>query len=158
MKGIPGISALGALLFGSAVYLILSFLQVEDTILYALLAAALFFLALSALLRISLAKKSKQYMQLEQQLQLQYFHKSNGNFDLGNGDVKNGNIYFGDTGIFCLCLDEKPYELDVIEKANIARMDFEDIHLRIQTWDGRQYRITLSDAQTIRQLLRDKGW
>lgn len=158
MKGIPGISAFGALLFGAAAYLILSFLQIEDAILFALLAAALFFLALSAVLRISLAKKNKQYQQIEQQLQLQFFHKTNGNFDLGTGEVKNGNIYFLEDGIFCLSLDAKPYALDIIEATNIARMDFEDVHMRIQTWDGKQFHITLPDAQAIRQLLRDKGW
>ena len=158
MKGMMGLSAFGALLFGAAGYLLLSVLQIEDALLYALLAAALFFLALSAVLRISLAKKAKKYHAIEQQLHLQYFHKSNGNFDLGNGTVKNGNIYFCEDGIFCLCLDEKPYALDVLEKDQIARIDAEDIHMRIMTWDGRRYIITLPDAQAVRQLLHDRGW
>lgn len=158
MKGIPGISALGALLFGAAGYLILSFLQIEDALLFALFAAALFFVALSAVLRIGLAKKNQQYQQLEQQLQLTYFHKSNGNFDLGNGNVKNGNLYFSDERIVCLSLEGNPYALETIEKSQIARIDSEDVHMRIMTWDGRRYIITLPDAPAICQLLRENGW
>ena len=158
MKGITGLSTLGALLLGAVAYLFLSFLQIDDALLYALLAAALFFLALSAVLRVSLAKKSKKFRQIEEQLQLQYFHRSNGNFHPGNASTKAGNIYFCDNGIFCLSLDEKPYTLDVIEKDSIARIDAEDNHMRIMTEDGRRYIITLPDAQTIYRLLRDRGW
>lgn len=156
MKGISGISALGALLFGAVAYLILSFLKIADALLYALVVAAAVFLVLSALLRTSHAKKNRQYAQLEQQLQ--YFHKSNGTFSLDNTDIKTGNIYFGDNGIFCLHLDEKPYGLDVIHKDQIARIDAEDIHMRVMTWDGKRYIITLHDAQAIHQLLRSRGW
>ena len=158
MKGFSGISALGAVLFGAGSYLVLSVLQIEDALLYALVAAALFFLILSAVLRTSLAKKNQQFKQLEQQLQLQYFHKTKGDFDDGKADVKSGNIYFCESGIFCLNLNEKPYGLDRIEKEQIARIDADDVHLRIMTWDGRRYILTLSGAQAVRHLLQTRSW
>lgn len=158
MKGMTGLSAFGALLFGAAGYLLLSFLQIEDALLYALLAGALFFLALSAVLRIYMRRLHRRYAEIEKELALEYFHKSNGNFDLGGGNVKNGNIYFCEEKILCLSVEEKPYALDEIQKQDIARLDIEDIHMRIMTWDGRRYIITLPDAQAVQQLLWDKNW
>ena len=158
MKGIMGLSAVVALLFGVVTYLILLFLQVEDALLYALLAAALSYILLSAVLRIHMRRLLKRYAQLEKDLALEYFHKSGGNFDLGGGNVKNGNIYFCEEKILCLSMEEKPFALDEVQKQDIARLDIEDIHMRIMTWDGRRYIITLPDAETIRQLLWDKNW
>lgn len=158
MKGATGLSALTAVLTGAGAYLLLFLLQVDDALVYALLAAALVYLILSAVLRIYHRQLQKRYAQHEQALGLTYYHKTNGNFDLGNGNVKNGNIYLCEDKLVCLGVEETPYALDEILKADIARMDAEDIHLRIMTWDGRRFIITMPDAQAALQLLRDRGW
>ena len=43
----------------------------------------------------------------EKEITSPVFYKTNGNFNLGNGKVKNGNIYFCEAGIVCVSLEEK---------------------------------------------------
>ena len=53
-----------------------------------------------------LEKKAKAAAKLEKEIVSPIFYKTNGNFNLGNGKIKNGNIYFCEAGIVCVCLEE----------------------------------------------------
>lgn len=100
----------------------------------------------------------KKYAEFEKEITSPIFYKTNGNFNLGNGKVKNSNIYFCEAGIVCLCLDEKPYTLDEILLQDVDHYQFDDIHLNIFTKDERVFGITLSDAKNVIKTLREKDW
>ena len=100
----------------------------------------------------------KRYAQAEAQIPYPIFYKTNGNFDLGGGRIKNGNIYFCDAGIVCVSMEEKPYALDEILVREIHKISFDTIHLHIHTKDGRLFKITLPDASDVVNVLIEKGW
>lgn len=100
----------------------------------------------------------KRYAEVEAQIPYPIFYRTNGNFDLGDGKIKNGNIYFCDAGIICASMEEKPYALDEILVQDIHKISFDTIHLHIHTKDGRLFQITLPDASIVVELLKDKDW
>jgi hypothetical protein len=100
----------------------------------------------------------KRYAKFEKEITSPIFYKTNGNFNLGNGKVKNGNVYFCEAGIVCVCLEEKPYTLDEILLQDIERFQFDNIHLNIFAKDGRMFVLTAPDAAKIIEVLRQKGW
>ena len=100
----------------------------------------------------------KRYAQIEAQIPYPIFHKTNGNFDLGGGKIKNGNLYFCDAGIVCVSMEEKPYTLDEILVQDIHKISFDTIHLHIHTHDGKLFKITLPDAADVVELLKEKDW
>lgn len=100
----------------------------------------------------------RRYAQLEAEIPYPIFYRTNGNFDLGGGIVKNGNICFCDAGIVCASMEETPYALEEILLQDIERMSFDTIHLHIHTKDGRLFRITLPDAAVVVELLKQKDW
>lgn len=104
------------------------------------------------------AVMEKQYVRIESEIPFPIFHKTNGNFDLGDGRIKNGNIYFCSAGIVCVSLDGKPHSLDEILVQDISRLVYDAIHLYIYTKDGRQFRITLPDAERVIALLKERNW
>ena len=100
----------------------------------------------------------KRYAKFEKEITSPIFYKANGNFNLGNGKVKNGNIYFCEAGIVCVCLEDKPYTLDEILLQDIERYQFDNIHLNIFAKDGRVFVLTTPDAAKIIDILRQKEW
>ena len=100
----------------------------------------------------------KRYAKFEKEISSPIFYKTNGNFNLGNGKVKNGNIYFCESGIVCVCLEEKPYTLDEILLKNIDHYTYALSQLNIYTNDGRLFIITVPKADVIIDLLIRKGW
>ena len=100
----------------------------------------------------------KKYEKFEKEITSPVFYKTNGNFNLGSGKAKNGNIYFCEEGIVCICLDEKPYTLDEILLQDIDHYQFDDIHLNIFTKDGRLFVVTLPDAQNVIKMVKEKDW
>ena len=101
---------------------------------------------------------NKRYAKFEKAITSPIFYKTNGNFNLGNGKIKNGNIYFCEAGIVCLCLEEKPYTLDEISLADIECYQFDNIHLNIFSKDGRLFIITIPDAKKVIDILKEKDW
>ena len=100
----------------------------------------------------------KRYARFEKEITSPIFYKTNGNFNLGNGKVKNGNIYFCEAGIVCVCLEDKPYSLDEILLQDIVQYQFDNIHFTLLTTDGRIFIITTPDATQIVEVLREKKW
>ena len=96
--------------------------------------------------------------EIEKEISSPVFYKTNGNFYLGNGRIKNGNIYFCEEGIVCVCLEEKPHTLDEILLQDIERYQFDDIHFNIFTKDGRLFLITMPDVKKVMNALKEKKW
>ncbi len=158
MKAKALLSAITGFFFGLITYFLLQYLQMDDALLISGLGGFLFYILLFAFLLFYGKIMDKKYAEFEKEITSPVFYKTNGNFNLGNGKVKNGNVYFCEAGIVCLCLDEKPYTLDEILLQDVDRYQFDDIHLNIFTKDGRLFVITLPDAKNVIKTLKEKDW
>ncbi len=158
MKSKAILSAMTGLFFALITYFLLQYLQLQDALFISVLGGLLFYILLLSFLLIYEKFMDKKYAEYEKKITSPIFYKTNGNFRLGNGRVKNGNIYFCEAGIVCLCLDEKPYTLDEILSQDIDHYQFDDIHLNIFTKDGRLFIITLPDAKNVIKVLKRKDW
>lgn len=151
-------SAILGFFFGVTTYFILQLLEISDALFVSVFVGVGFGLVLFLFLLIHGKVMDKKYAEFEKSITSPVFYKTNGNFNLGNGKVRNGNIYFCESGIACVSLDEKPHTLDEIFLQDIDRCEFDNIHLNIFTKDGRIFLITTSDAQKILSILKEKGW
>ena len=158
MKAKALLSAITGFFFGLIVYFLFQYLEIDDSLLIAVLGGLLFYILLFIFLLVYGKIMDKKYAEFEKEITSPIFYKTNGNFNLGNGKVKNGNIYFCKSGIVCLCLEEKPYTLDEILLQDVDRYQFDDIHLNIFTKDGRLFVITLPDAKNVIKTLKEKDW
>ena len=158
MKAKALLSAITGFFFGLITYFLLQYLQMDDALLIAVFGGLLFYILLFVFLLVYGKVMDKKYAEFEKEITSPIFYKTNGNFNLGNGKVKNGNIYFCEAGIVCLCLDEKPYTLDEILLQDVDRYQFDDIHLNIFTKDGRLFVIALPDAKNVIKTLKEKDW
>ena len=158
MKAKALLSAITGFFFGLITYFLLQYLEMDNALLISVFAGLLFYILLFVFLLVYGKIMDKKYAEFEKEITSPIFYKTNGNFNLGNGKVKNGNIYFCEAGIVCLCLDEKPYTLDEILLQDVDRYQFDDIHLNIFTKDGRLFVITLPDAKNVIKTLKEKDW
>ena len=158
MKAKITLSAICGFLFGLIAYFVLRLLDIEQPFQLAVLSSLLFALLLFPVLVIYGQIMDKRYTKFEKEITSPIFYKSNGNFNLGNGKIKNGNIYFCEAGIVCVCLEGKPYTLDEILLQDIERFQFDNIHLNIFTKGGRLFVITVPKTDEIIDLLMRKGW
>ena len=158
MKAKAILSVFMGFLFGLLGYFALLLLDIDQSFQLAVISGLLFALLLFPVLIVYGNIMDKRYTEFEKEITSPVFYKTNGNFNLGNGKVKNGNIYFCEAGIVCVCLDEKPYTLDEILLQDVERYQFDSIHLNIFAKDGRIFVITLPDAQKVIEVLREKEW
>ena len=158
MKAKVFLSAFTGFFFGLIGYFVLLLLDIDQPFQLAALSGLLFALLLFPVLVVYGNIMDKRYAKFEKEITSPIFYKTNGNFNLGNGKVKNGNVYFCETGIICVCLEEKPYTLDEILLQDIERFQFDNIHLNIFAKDGRMFVLTTPDAAKIVEVLRQKEW
>ncbi len=158
MKGKIILSAVTGFFFALIAYFLLTYLEISNALVLAVFCGALFTLILYTFLLFYGRFLDKKYAEFEKAITSPVFYKTNGNFNLGNGKLKNGNIYFCEAGIVCVCLDEKPYTLEEILLQDVDHYQFDDIHLNIFTKDGRLFVITLPDAKNIIKALKEKNW
>ena len=158
MKTKVFLSAFTGSLFGIIGYYVLLLLDIDQPFQLAVLSGLLFALLLFPALVVCGNIMDKRYEKFEKEITTPIFYKTNGNFNLGGGRVKNGNIYFCEAGIVCVCLEDKPYTLDEILLQDIERYQFDNMHLNIIAKDGRIFVITLPDAQKVIEVLREKDW
>lgn len=158
MKAKITLSAICGFLFDLITYFVLRLLDIEQPFQLAALSGLLFALLLFPVLIVYGNIMDKRYAKFEKEITSPIFYKTNGNFNLGNDKVKNGNIYFCEAGIVCVCLEEKPYTLDEILLQDVERYQFDNIHLNIFAKDGRIFVITLPDVQKVIEVLRQKDW
>jgi len=158
MKAKVFLSAFTGFLFGLFVYFVLLLFDIDQPFQLAVISGLLFALLLFPVRVVYGNIMEKRYAKFEKEITSPIFYKTNGNFNLGNGKIKNGNIYFCEAGIVCVCLEEKPYTLDEILLQDVERYQFDNIHLNIFAKDGRIFVITLPDAQKVIEVLQEKEW
>ena len=145
-------------LFGLLGYFVLLLLDIDQSFQLAVISGLLFALLLFPVLVVYGNIMDKRYAKFEKEITSPIFYKTNGNFNLGNGKVKNGNVYFCEDGIVCVCLEDKPYTLDEILLQNIDHYTYTFSQLSVFTNDGRLFVITVPKADEIIDLLIRKGW
>ncbi len=148
--------AMGACFAGIA-FLIVSCIDPKSAAVLAVLAFGFFALFLHMVLTISEKQINKKYSIIEKGLEISFFYKTKGNFNLGNA-VRNGNIYFCETGIVFISVDRKPYLIGELSKSDIDGYEFEKIYMNIYTTDGRLFLITLPDAENVLKKLQEHRW
>jgi len=158
MKEKAFLSAFTGFFFTIISYFVLPWIKQQDALLISVLGGLVFFILLFLFLNVYGRIIDKRYAKFEKEISSPVFYKTNGNFTLGNGKIKNGNIYFCEAGIVCVSLEDKPYSLDEILLQDIERFQFDDNHLNIFAKDGRAFVITLPNAKTIIKALREKDW
>ena len=158
MKAKAVLSIITGLFFGLIGYFVLLLLDIDQPFQLAALSGLLFALLLFPVLVVYGNIMDKRYAKFEKEITSPIFYKTNGNFNLGNGKVKNGNVYFCEDGIVCVCLEEKPYTLDEILLQNIDHYTYTFTQLNVFTNDGRLFVITVPKADEIIDLLMRKGW
>ena len=158
MKAKAILSVFMGFLFGLLGYFALLLLDIDQSFQLAVISGLLFALLLFPVLIVYGNIMDKRYTEFEKEITSPIFYKTNGNFNLGNGKVKNGNIYFCEAGIVCVCLEDKPYTLDEILLQNIDHYTYTFSQLNVFTNDGRLFVITVPKADEIIDLLMRKGW
>ena len=158
MKAKAFLAAFGGIFFGLIAYFVLLLLDIDQPLHLAVLSGLLFALLLFPVLVVYGNIMDKRYAKFEKEITSPIFYKTNGNFNLGNGKVKNGNVYFCEDGIICVCLEEKPYTLDEILLQNIDHYTYTFSELNVFTNDERLFVITAPRADEIIDLLMRKGW
>ena len=158
MKAKVFLSAFTGFFFGLIGYFVLLLLDIDQPFQLAALSGLLFALLLFPVLVVYQYIMDKRYAKFEKEITSPIFYKTNGNFNLGNGKVKNGNIYFCEAGIVCVCLEEKPYSLDEILIQNIAHFSYTFTQLNIITNDNRLFVITAPKVDEIIDIITRKGW
>jgi len=158
MKAKAILSVFMGFLFGLLGYFALLLLDINQSFQLAVISGLLFALLLFPVLIVYGNIMDKRYTEFEKEITSPVFYKTNGNFNLGNSKVKNGNIYFCEAGIVCVCLEEKPYTLDEILLQNIDHYTYTFSQLNVFTNDGRLFVITVPKADEIIDLLIRKGW
>ena len=158
MKAIAILSAIIGFFFSLITYFILLYLEEPNSFLFAVIGGLFVYLVLFVFLIIHEKVMNKKYAEFEKEILSPIFHKTNGNFKLQNGKIKNANIYFCEDGIVLISLDEKPYIMEEIHRSNIYRIQCDDIHFNINTSDGKFYIMTISDAKEVFQKLKEKDW
>ena len=158
MKEKVFLSAFTGFFFGLIGYFVLFLLDIDHAFQLAVLCGLLFALLLFPVLIVYEQVINNRYKKFEKEILSPVFLKVNGNFYLGGSDVKNGNIYFCEDGIVCICLEDKPYTKDEILLQNIDHFRYTPTQLSIFTNDERIFVITLPQTDHIIDMLIQKGW
>ena len=156
MKAKVFLSAFTGFLFGLIGYFVLLLLDIDQPFQLGALSGLLFALLLFPVLVVYGNIMDKRYAKFEKEITSPIFYKTNGNFNLGNGKVKNGNIYFCEAGIVCVSLEEKPYTADEILLQSIDHYTYTLTQLNIFTTDERLFVITVPKADEIIDILMRK--
>ena len=158
MKAKAFLAAFGGIFFGLIGYFVFLLLDIDQPFQLAVLSGLLFALLLFPVLIVYEQVINNRYKKFEKEILSPVFLKVNGNFYLGGSDVKNGNIYFCEDGIVCICLEDKPYTKDEILLQNIDHFRYTPTQLSIFTNDERIFVITLPQTDHIIDMLIQKGW
>lgn len=158
MKAKAVLSAITGFFFGFITYFVLRYIKEPDAFMFSIISGLLFYLLLFLFLIVYEKVVNKRYERFEKDILSPVFLKVNGNFYLGGSDVKNGNIYFCEDGIVCVCLEDKPYTKDEILLQNIDQFRYTPTQLSIFTNDERIFVITLAGTDEIIDILIQKGW
>ncbi len=158
MKTKVVLSAFTGFLFGLIGYFVLLLLDIDQSFQLAALSGLLFALLMFSVLIVYGNIMDKRYAKFEKEISSPIFYKTNGNFNLGNGKIKNGRIYFCKGSIVFVSLEEKPYIMEEIPRSSIAKIQCDNIHFNVITCDNLVYIITMPDARVVFKKLKEKDW
>lgn len=158
MKAKAILSAFAGFLFGLIGYFVLLLLDIEQPFLLAAFSGLLFALLLFPVLGIYEVIVGRRYTKFEKDIVSPIFYQTGTLIALNKKTVRNGRVYFCETGIVIISLDEKPYLLEEILLQNIVKYHFDNIHLNIVTNDGRAFFLTLPNVQETLTALRKHNW
>ncbi len=152
--------AIIGIMFAASAFIILSCMGEDLALAYSIGCGCLAYLLLFPFLIVYEKIMNKRYARIEKGITSPVFYKTNGNFHLGNTRLKNGNIYFCESGILCVCLEEKPYLVHEILLPDISHYQFDDSRLTVFTKDNQFISISLTGQkiQEIKAALQKKGW
>ena len=141
-----------------AVALVVGLLLAPDiAILLGLLAFAVIVIALHIILSVTEFRMEKQFDVIERALQSPVLYKTLANFQLGR-DVVSGKVFVCRDRIVFASVEKTPFSVQEIAAEQLERFDLDDIHLRLFTKDGKEYRLVLPDAPEIAQVIRETYW
>ena len=158
MKAQAFLSAILGFLFGLTGYIVLLILGMNQAFGLAVFSGLLFALLLFGYLVAHRSILNKRYAKFEEAFTAPVFYKTNGNLRFGSEKVKNGNIYFCETGILFVSLEGKPDSPEEIPVQDIDHFSYTLTQLNIFTNDGRLYVITVPKVDEIIDVLIRKGW
>lgn len=152
------LSAVTGFSFGLITYIVLRYIEEPNALLLAIISGMFVYLILFSFIIIYEKVTNKKYAEFEKKILSPVFHRTNGNFKLHNGKIKNANIYFCEEGVALISLDEKPYVMEEIQRSNIYRIQCDDVHFNINTSDEKMYIITIPDAKEVFRKLKERDW
>ena len=158
MSGKIFLSAFMGFLFGLMGYFVLRLTNEPQAFVLAALGGVLFAFLLFVYLVIHGYVMDKRYARFEKRMTESVICKANGNIRFHSGSMKNGNLYFCESGVIFICVEGKPYLREEIPLENIAGVTYTLTQLNIATTDHRVFAITLPNADKIAALLAGKGW
>ena len=122
-----------------------------------LLAFAVIALALHVVLSVTEFRMEKQFALIERALTSPVLYQTIANFQLGR-DVVSGKVFVCRDSIVFASVEKTPFSVQEIAAEQIARYELDEIHLRLFTKDGKEYRLVLPDAPEIAQVIRENYW
>ena len=156
---LPLLSLLAVLLAGLVSYYILLHFDTKHPLVLAVTIGWVTALLIGHLFNIcGKIKTKRRYAKLEREHIAQIFFKTSGIYNLGNGNDKDGMIYFCDAGIICAYLVEKASIPDEIAITNIDHITYTSNQLNIFTKDGGLCKITVLQIDELVDVLIRKGW
>ena len=158
MSGKIFLSAFTGFLFGLMGHFVLRLTKEPQAFVLAALGGALFAILLFVYLVVHGYVIDKRYAKFEKGMTESVICKANGNIRFQNGSMKNGNLYFCETGVIFVCAESKPYLREEISLVNIAGITYALTQLNSATTDHRVFAITVPNADKIAALLAGKGW
>ena len=158
MKAKIFLSAFSGFLFGLIGYFVLLLLDIDQPFQLAVFSGLLFALLLFPVLGIYELIVGRRYTKFEKDIISPIFYQTGTLIALNKKAVRNGRVYFCETGIVLISMDEKPYLLEEILLQNIEKYHFDNIHLSIVTNDGRAFLLTLPNVQEAIAALKKQNW
>ena len=158
IKGKILLSLFTGVSFGFFGYLVCSFLIPEIAVAISVFGGALFALLIFIALFVSQKRLDDKYAMVEKRIASPVWYRSNGNFHIYNGKIRNCNIYLCERGIMIIGVDEKPNIFEELLLDDILKYSFEITTLRIYMKNQGEYYITLADSEEMKKAMLEKGW
>ncbi len=158
MKAKASPSAVLGFFFGVGSYFVLLYLKTDNASMLSIMAGMLFGVLLFSFLFVYGKILDKRYAEYEKDRTSPVIYKTNGNFRLPNGKIRNANIYFCEDGISLISVDETPQIIEEIPMCNIYKLQCVDFYCNIHTHDGKLLAVTIPDIKTVSEKLSENGW
>jgi len=152
------LACIAGLFFGLCTYLVLRFILPQEALTLAVLAGSSFGLLLYGYLILHARRMGRVYGDYEKTLPPEPLLKTNGNFRIDGGRVRNGCLYFWPDRIVCASLDEKPHITEHIPRSSVRQLRVDKGLLELTLADGRSFSFILPDLENIQTTLRRHNW